>query len=144
MNKNGKIKLFLVDDDALFLKLLEIEFSQHADFVIETFATGELCLANLLQEPDIIVLDYYLNGIDPNAMNGVDTLDKLKQITPDLPVIILSSQDSIEVAVNCMHHQAYDYVVKSETAFMRLLKIISSIVKQRKMEKQLNWYIERM
>lgn len=144
MNKNGKIKLFLVDDDALFLKLLEIEFSQHADFVIETFATGELCLANLLQEPDIIVLDYYLNGIDPNAMNGVDTLDKLKQITPDLPVIILSSQDSIEVAVNCMHHQAYDYVVKSETAFMRLLKIISSIVKQQKMEKQLNWYIERM
>lgn len=144
MNNNGKIKLFLVDDDALFLKLLEIEFSQQADFVIETFATGELCLANLLQEPDIIVLDYYLNGIDPNAMNGVDTLDKLKQIAPDLPVIILSSQDSIEVAVNCMHHQAYDYVVKSETAFMRLLKIISSIVKQRKMEKQLNWYIERM
>lgn len=144
MNNNGKIKLFLVDDDALFLKLLEIEFSLHADFVIETFATGELCLANLLQEPDIIVLDYYLNGIDPNAMNGVDTLDKLKQIAPDLPVIILSSQDSIEVAVNCMHHQAYDYVVKSETAFMRLLKIISSIVKQRKMEKQLNWYIERM
>lgn len=144
MNNNGKIKLFLVDDDALFLKLLEIEFSQQADFVIETFATGELCLANLLQEPDIIVLDYYLNGIDPNAMNGVDTLDKLKQIAPDLPVIILSSQDSIEVAINCMHHQAYDYVVKSETAFMRLLKIISTIVKQRKMEKQLNWYIERM
>lgn len=143
--KNGdKIKLFLVDDDALFLKLLEIDFLEHGDFVIETFATGELCLANLLQEPDIIVLDYYLNGIDPNAMNGVDTLDKLKQIDPDLPVIILSSQDSIEVAINCMHHQAYDYVVKSETAFMRLLKIISTIVKQRKMEKQLNWYIERM
>ena len=143
--KNGdKIKLFLVDDDALFLKLLEIDFLEHGDFIIETFATGELCLANLLQEPDIIVLDYYLNGVDPNAMNGVDTLDKIRQLNPDIPVIILSSQDSIEVAVNCMHHQAYDYVVKSETAFMRLQKVISTIFQHRKMEKQLNWYIERM
>ena len=143
--KNGdKIKLFLVDDDALFLKLLEIDFLEHGDFIIETFATGELCLANLLQEPDIIVLDYYLNGVDPNAMNGVDTLDKIRQLNPDIPVIILSSQDSIEVAVNCMHHQAYDYVVKSETAFIRLQKVISTIFQHRKMEKQLNWYIERM
>ena len=143
--KNGdKIKLFLVDDDALFLKLLEIDFLEHGDFIIETFATGELCLVNLLQEPDIIVLDYYLNGVDPNAMNGVDTLDKIRQLNPDIPVIILSSQDSIEVAVNCMHHQAYDYVVKSETAFMRLQKVISTIFQHRKMEKQLNWYIERM
>ena len=143
--KNGdKIKLFLVDDDALFLKLLEIDFLEHGDFIIETFATGELCLVNLLQEPDIIVLDYYLNGVDPNAMNGVDTLDKIRQLNPDIPVIILSSQDSIEVAVNCMHHQAYDYVVKSETAFIRLQKVISTIFQHRKMEKQLNWYIERM
>jgi DNA-binding NtrC family response regulator len=82
--------------------------------------------------------------VDPNAMNGVDTLDKIRQLNPDIPVIILSSQDSIEVAVNCMHHQAYDYVVKSETAFMRLQKVISTIFQHRKMEKQLNWYIERM
>jgi len=51
MNNEHKIKLFLVDDDALFLKLLEIEFIQHADFEIETFATGELCIENLLQHP---------------------------------------------------------------------------------------------
>jgi two-component system OmpR family response regulator len=40
MNKE-KIKLFLVDDDAVFLKSLEIEFLQHADFTVETFSTGE-------------------------------------------------------------------------------------------------------
>jgi len=44
MNNKNKIKLFLVDDDALFLKSLEIDFLQHADFEIETFATGELCI----------------------------------------------------------------------------------------------------
>ncbi len=55
--KTEKIKLFLVDDDALLLKSLEIEFLQHADFEIETFPTGELCIKNLDKNPDIIVLD---------------------------------------------------------------------------------------
>ena len=38
MENGKKIKLFLVDDDAVFLKSLEIEFLHHADFTIETFA----------------------------------------------------------------------------------------------------------
>jgi len=139
-----KIKLFLVDDDMLFLKSLEIEFMDRADFTIETYVTGELCLANLSNNPDVIILDYYLDGIDPTAMNGIQTLDKIRAINPDIPVVILSSQDSIDVAVDCMHHKAYDYVVKSETAFIRLQKIISSIFEFKKMEKTLNWYMERM
>ena len=144
MNNNNKIKLFLVDDDALFLKSLEIDFMENADFDIETFATGELCIANLSHKPDIIILDYLLDGIEKDAMNGLETLDKIKAFNPDIPVIILSSQDKIEVAINCMHHKATDYVVKSETAFMRLKKIITAVLKFNKMEKQLNWYMERM
>ncbi|MFZ4520944.1 MAG: response regulator [Bacteroidales bacterium] len=144
MNQKGKIKLFLVDDDALFLKSLEIEFLQHADFSIETYATGELCMANLSHCPDVIILDYMLDSIDQNAMNGIQTLDKIKAYNQDIPVIILSSQDKIDVAVSCMHHRAFDYVVKSETAFIRLQKIITTIFRYRKMEKELNWYMERM
>jgi DNA-binding NtrC family response regulator len=144
MNPNSKIKLFLVDDDAVFLKLLEIEFLQHADFEVETFATGELCLAHFAEHPDVIILDYHLDGIDKNAMNGIMTLDKIMAISPDIPVIMLSSQDSIDVAISCMHHRAYDYVVKSETAFLRLKKIITAVFQYRKMEKELSWYMERM
>jgi two-component system, OmpR family, response regulator len=144
MNNTSKIKLFLVDDDAIFLKLLQIEFLQSADFVIETFATGELCVANLAKNPDIIILDYHLDGIEKNAMNGIKTLDKIKAINSDIPVIMLSSQDKIEVAVDCMHHRAADYVVKSETAFLRLQKIITNIFSYKKMEKELKWYMSRM
>jgi two-component system OmpR family response regulator len=144
MKDEKKIKLFLVDDDAVFLKLLEIEFLQHADFNIETFGTGELCMEKIAHNPDVIVLDYYLDGIDKNAMNGLTTLDKIKTFNKNIPVIILSSQDKIDVAVNCMHHMAFDYVVKSETAFIRLQKIISTIFRYQKMEKELNWYMERM
>ncbi len=144
MTEDNKIKIFLVDDDALFLKLLEHEFLKHGDFVIDTYATGELCLQHLTKNPDVIILDFHLDGIDKNAMNGIETLDKIKNFNSDIPVIMLSSQDKIEVAIDCMHHRAFDYVVKSETAFIRLQKIITSIFSFKKMEKELNWYMERM
>ena len=144
MKNKNKIKLFLVDDDAVFLKSLEIEFLQHADFEIETFATGELCVENLSSGPDVIILDYFLDGIDKNAKNGIETLDNIKSFSPDIPVVMLSSQDKIDVAINCMHHRAFDYVVKSETAFLRLQKIITTIFRYKKMEKELSWYMERM
>ena len=149
MKKENILKLFLVDDDALFLKSLEIEFMEYAastaeTYIIHTFVTGELCLENLDLDPDVIILDYYLDGIDPNAMNGLETLDRIKAINQDFPVVMLSSQDKIDVAVNCMHHKAFDYVVKSETAFVRLQKIISTIFQYKKMEKELSWYMDRM
>jgi two-component system OmpR family response regulator len=144
MKDENKIKLFLVDDDAMFLKSLEIEFLHHTDFAVETFATGELCLENLSRRPDVIILDYHLSGIDKTAMNGIETLDKIKAINPDIPVVMLSSQDKIDVAISCMHHRAFDYVVKSETAFVRLQKNITAYFHYEKIEKELNWYMARM
>ena len=144
MRNDNKINLFLVDDDAVFLKSLEIEFLHHTDFTVETFATGELCLANLSHRPDVIILDYHLNGIDKNAMNGIETLDKIKTANPDIPVVMLSSQDKIDVAISCMHHRAFDYVVKSETAFLRLQKNITAFFHYEKIEKELSWYMARM
>jgi DNA-binding NtrC family response regulator len=144
MIQDSRIKLFLVDDDAVFLKSLEIDFLQHADFAIETFATGEECLKAISHKPDVIILDYQLDGIVKNVMNGLETLDKIKMFDPEIPVIMLSAQDKIEVAISCMHHKAFDYVVKSETAFLRLQKIIPTIFKYKKIEKELKWYMERM
>src|SRR5690606_38776093 len=110
----------------------------------ETFATGELCLENISKNPDVVILDYHLNGIDLDAMNGIDVLDEIKEFNKDIPVVMLSSQDDINVAVNCMHHKAFDYVVKSETAFLRLQSIITNIFKFKKIESQLNWYMDKI
>jgi DNA-binding NtrC family response regulator len=101
-------------------------------------------MENLSHNPDVIILDYRLDGIDKTAINGIQTLDRIKVFNPDIPVVMLSEQDKIEVAIDCMHHRAFDYVVKSETAFIRLQKIITTIFKYKKMEKELNWYMERM
>ena len=144
MTNENKIQLFLVDDDALFLKSLEIEFAQNTESAIKPFATGELCLENISQNPDVIILDYHLNSVHKNAINGLETLDRIKTANPRIPVIMLSAQDKIEVAVNCMKHQAFDYIVKSETAFLRLQKAITTIFHYQKIEKALSWYMEKM
>jgi two-component system OmpR family response regulator len=144
MKEEKKIKLFLVDDDAVFLKSLEIQFLEDPDFDIITYPTGELCLKNLHQNPDVIILDYHLDGVVKNAINGLQTLDKIKDTHSNIPVIMLSSQDRIAIAVTCMHHKAFDYVVKSETAFIRLQKVIATIFKYQKIERELNWYMDRM
>jgi two-component system, OmpR family, response regulator len=144
MENEKKIRLFMVDDDAVFLKSMEIEFLQLERFIVKFFETGEHCLENLSENPDAIILDYHLDGTDKGAMNGIETLKRIKIVNKDIPVIMLSSQDKIEVAVNCMHHGAFDYVVKSETAFTRLQKIVTTIFHYQKIQKELNWYMDRM
>ena len=144
MSSKNKIKVFLVDDDALFLKALELEFLNHDNFLIETFLTGELCISALENNPDMIVLDYLLDNNIAGSMNGLATLDKIKSFNNEIPVIIFSAQDKIEVAVNCMHHKALDYIVKSETAFLRVKKLIDMAIHYKKIEKELNWYMEKM
>jgi len=140
MKKKNKTIIFCVDDDLLFLKLFEAEFLKDKGFKIITFSSGESCIENLSLKPDLIVLDYFLEGLNDELMNGLKTLDTIKSLHHEIPVIMLSSQDSIEVAINCMHHEAYDYVVKNETAFLRLRKTISSILLFRKMEAQIKKY----
>jgi len=144
MNTRKSVNIFVVDDDVMYLKMIEIEFLQYPGFKLETYATGEICIENLSHEPDMIILDYHLDGIDKHAMNGIQTLDKIKEINPGIPVVMLSAQDNIEVAINCIHHKAFDYIVKSETAFLRLQKVISSILDHQKLEESLEWYMERM
>ena len=43
-----------------------------------------------------------------------------------------------------MHHKASDYVIKSETSFVRLQKIITDIFALKKIKKELSWYMDRM
>lgn len=144
MKIDKKILIFLVDDDAMYLKLLETELKEKPEYVISTFATGERCLENLSEKPDMIVLDYYLNGIEKDALNGVETLTRIKASNPEIPVIMLSSQDKIEVAVNCMKLHAFEYIVKSETAIARLHSAICTMMKYKNMERTLSWYMEKL
>ena len=140
MNNNQDLKIFLVDDDAVFLKLLEIELHKHHGFNTESYKSGELCMKNIGHNPDVVVLDYHLNGIDKNAMNGLEVLNMIKDFNQDIQVIILSQQDTIDIAIKAIQHKAMDYVVKSETAFLRIHNIVTTVLNLKKIEKGLNWF----
>jgi two-component system OmpR family response regulator len=144
MPEPNMITIFLVDDDALYLRTLELEINQNITCLIKTFTTGEQCIGHLHLKPNVVILDYHLNAINKTAINGLETLDRIKAQDSHIPVVMLSSQDKIEIAVNCMQHQAVDYVVKSETAFVRLKKTIAQIFLNQRMEKELNWYMDRL
>lgn len=144
MKNTNKVKISLVDDDVLYLKMLEIEFLSQTDFELQTFSTGEQCISNLSAQTQMIIMDYNLNGINKNTMDGIETLDSIKNYNSIIPVIMLSAQDKIDIVIKCMQHKANDYVVKSETAFVQLQQIVTHIFKYKKMESDLNWYMDRM
>lgn len=140
MNPEINIRVFLVDDDALFLKLLEIAFLKYPEFHIETYNSGELCMEHIWKNPDVVVLDYHLNGINKNAMNGLEVLHKIKAFNPEIQVVILSQQDTIDIAIDAIQNNAIDYVVKSGTAFLRIQKIVTTMLNFKQSKKGLNWY----
>lgn len=140
MSKKGKIRIFLVDDDPMYLKSLENELTENSSLEIKTFPTGEAVISALHEKPDVIFLDYYLNSVDAKAMNGLQTLKKIKSTHSEQAVVMLTSQDRIEVAVNCMRNEAFDYIVKSEASAMRANNAIKNLFKYRALEKDARFY----
>jgi DNA-binding NtrC family response regulator len=137
MNETIKIKIFLVDDDQMYLKALENEFKKNGNFEIMTFDTGEECLKNLHLNPDIVVLDYFLNSEKKESVNGFNILVKIKETNPNIQVIILSSYENVDIAVNCIKYDAFNFIVKNETAFVRLKHTIKQIFRVHSKVKEL-------
>jgi DNA-binding NtrC family response regulator len=119
MSPLDKIKIFLVDDDAIFTKALALSLSTgQAD--VRTFSSGEECLKSLNENPQIIVLDYSLN----NCLNGIQILNRIKQSSPDTEVIMLSNTLDTVVQNDTLKYGAYDFIEKGENAIYRLKKDI--------------------
>jgi two-component system OmpR family response regulator len=129
MYTNRSLNISVIDDDAQMREMLNDFFKEnYPSSVISTFSTGEAALKNIQSQPDLIVLDYHLDSMDKNAMNGLDVLRRLKERFPHVPVIFLSGQEKMEVAANTMKYGAWDYILKNESAFKRLEIHINNIL----------------
>jgi len=127
MATQNKKCIFLVDDEPIQNEMLKDYLSERFDYDIKTYESGEAAIKEMHLNPDIIVLDFHLSAHLPDAKNGVEVLKEMKKIAPGTQVIMLSGQDKLEVAVDSMKYGAYDYVVKSETAFSRMENIFNNI-----------------
>jgi len=123
------VTLFLVDDDPFYLKTLEHSIHTILESAtVYSFQTGEACLQQMRKKPMIVILDYYLNSETPYAWDGLSILKQIKKISPKTKVIMLSAQENLNVAIECMNNGAYDYISKTQTAFTRLNNIVKNIV----------------
>lgn len=102
------LKIYLIEDDPFFGETLRYHLRLNPDYDVHLFQTGKECIENLYKKPDIICLDFGLPDI-----SGDKLLKKIQEINNSIPIIIISGQDDIEVAVNFLKSGARDYIVKN-------------------------------
>lgn len=105
------MKIFLIEDDPFFGEVLKYHLKLNPDFEVYLFTSGKECISNLYLKPDIICIDFGLPDFTGDILLG-----KIQEINNSIPVIIISGQDDIAVAVNFLKSGARDYIVKGEHA----------------------------
>lgn len=102
-------KIFIIEDDEWFGQLLKHHLSLNPDYNITLLSSASQCLENLYKKPDIVCIDFGLPDITGDIL-----LQKIKAVNKNLPVIVISGQEDISVAVNFLKSGASDYIVKDE------------------------------
>jgi UDP-3-O-[3-hydroxymyristoyl] N-acetylglucosamine deacetylase len=116
MQKN--IKILVVDDELSIRRTLEGIFRDEGYSTLLA-EDGETALRVISQtKPDLVVLDIWMPGMD-----GIETLRRIKQLYPDLPVVMVSGHATIATAVTATRLGASDFVEKP----LDLHRIIQSV-----------------
>ncbi|HUX57421.1 MAG TPA: response regulator [Bacteroidales bacterium] len=109
MNKQKLI--FVVDDDP-FINMLVVKRFTSERYQLEAFEYGEDCLKKIEKNPDLIILDYFFVNSEREVMNGMEVFNKIKELKPDLPVIMLSGQEKGEIVLELAKKGIDDYIIK--------------------------------
>jgi CheY-like chemotaxis protein len=124
---NKPRKIFIVEDDPLQADLLKDRLLRDASHDIHVFYTGESCLRSLSEHPELIIIDYHLDGNDRNASNGMEIITSIKQTYPDIHVIMMSSQERYSIALQSIQRGAEQYVIKDKEAIETIAKMVKEI-----------------
>ena len=127
--RKGKMNycLFFIDDSVMIRKMLKQIFAQEEKYDIYTFACGEDCLKELDKKPDVVVLDFHLSD-DGSLMNGLETLSLIREKNPETNIIMLSNQNKIGVAVECLRKGASDYIIKDDVMSVSIKSAVNKII----------------
>jgi len=101
--------ILVVDDEADIRELVSglLEDEGHA---VRVASNAEEALAGIrARKPTLLVLDIWMQG---GGMDGLELLDMVKALDPDLPVIMISGHGNIETAVSALKRGAYDFIEK--------------------------------
>lgn len=126
-------KIFVVEDNEWYNKLLVHHLSLNPDYEVESFFNARDFLKELNKAPDVVTLDYRLPD-----MVGTEVLKRIKEENEEIQVVLVSEQEDIQVVVELLKHGAYDYIVKSNDIRERLLNTVSNIRKGASMKKEIS------
>jgi len=127
-----KFRIFVVDDDRHYSRLLSYRLDKHPENEVHAYRSGEEALDNLEKQPDLVLLDIMMPGID-----GIETLRKVREQRPHLPVVMVSAQGVVDKAVEAMKLGANDYVTKGQDEFVKLEKVIDDLREKVAMQREL-------
>lgn len=115
-------RIYVVEDDAWYGEFLRYQLTLNPDYEVELFTTAEQLLSRLHQQPDVICLDFSLPD-----MPGLKLLQKIREVNTDVPVVVISGQEEISVAVELLKAGARDYIIKGENTRDLLLNSLQRI-----------------
>ena len=118
--------IFMVDDDQFINKLIVRKFTSD-EYAVEAFEFGEDCLQALDRNPDLVILDYFFVKGDVKMMNGMEIFNRIKEINPALPVIILSGQEKGEIVLELARKGISDYIIKDNNLIDNLQVAINEL-----------------
>lgn len=101
--------VFIVEDDPFYGNLLQYHLSLNPDYRVTLFDSASACLKNLHLKPDVVCMDFGLPD-----MKGDQLLKKLNEYNNALPVVVISGQEEISVAVSLLKNGARDYIIKDD------------------------------
>jgi two-component system OmpR family response regulator len=125
-----RTNIFIVDDNKLMVLSLKhyLEKKFGAGVNVSIFYEGESCLEKINKQTDIVILDYFLDGENKNAKNGLEILKSIKEINPQTEVILFSSNEGIAIAIEAFRAGATDYVVKGDKAWDKITSLVNKII----------------
>jgi DNA-binding NtrC family response regulator len=136
MEKIKPIRIFIVEDDPMYARLMQRALEQQK-YEVHVFTTGEEMISTWEEDPDIILLDYYIEPSQGVYMNGEKILRFIRRISKSLPVISLTATPDISRATEMLKLGAVDFIVKDTEGIKNLQNTISQILEARKLQEDM-------
>ncbi|MCB8995603.1 MAG: response regulator [Bacteroidales bacterium] len=123
--------IFVVDDDVLIQKIISAELKKLKAEVM-VFSYGEDCLKELHLKPDLLILDYIFADAGRPRLSGLEILKEIRKEHPDLPVIILSGQESGNTVLELMKLDIEEYIIKEKEFSRKVREAAAGIINRDK------------
>lgn len=138
--KIKEFTIFVVDDSPVALDIITRAIRQTIYCNVKGFTSAEDCLYGMENGlPDLILSDYYLDALYERKINGDQMLSRIKKAYPGIPVIMYSSQNSIDVMLRLMKLGAVDFIPKEKDFLKTISSITNSQINKIKKDYENSW-----